>query len=97
MISTPAIRTAVQGKQFIAKFYKLPSPDNVPLSCSNSAQRNSPELKTYEATRVAIPASKFTLPADLAQVSTETEVWVDQRDRKELDDFSQLLGTPGKN
>jgi hypothetical protein len=96
LITTPAIRTAQQGKQFIAKFYKVPSADSVPIFCGNSAQK-TPELKTYDIAHVKIPESQLALPASLARVSTDTEVWMDDGDKRNLDDFAQLFAAPGKN
>jgi hypothetical protein len=92
--ATPAIRTSERARQLISVFYNVPTTEDTPLSYSNSAQRTTPRLKTYVVRQAPISDSEFQPPSGFKPVKTETEFWIDNRDKQMIEDAAEGLRDP---
>jgi hypothetical protein len=97
LVVTPAIHPCEQARQLITAFYRVPSPDGMPLSYINSVQRNTPMLKTYEVRQAQIADSDFQPPSGLKPVKTDAEFWIDKKDKRMIEDAAEMLREPGKD
>lgn len=94
LVSTTAINAPPQIKQLLTSFFKMPSAEGLPVALSCSA---SPPvlLNTPAIIFGPIPADAFATPVGYKVVKTDTEVWINEEDKGEINDFGQFLNPGG--
>jgi hypothetical protein len=96
LISATAIDTAPQVSLLIRQFLSLPEISGVPLKFTGSTETRNPMLSTLEIKRQAFGTEAFAAPSGLKRLKSCHDVFVNDRDKKQVNEFGQMMNDPSR-